>query len=140
MRNQSRGIAANTPARVKSSMRSREVCDDTWITPCRISDIPVQQLERENAALRMTIRTLLDQDSEESDSTNEEDALDDGETHDGTDSEEHIPKAPIWDEQDFTFRCIECAWEVVDGLCHSCGIEFDWDDVSRECTSKRPIV
>lgn len=84
------------------------------------TDSHPQQLEKENAVLRKTIRTLLAQD--EDDSTNEEDASDD--------SDEAEKYVPVWDKEDLTFRCTECAWEVVDGLCHSCGLEFLWDEVS----------
>lgn len=39
---------------------------------------------------------------------------------------------PVWDQADGVFRCKECAFEVVDGVCHACGTEFKWlGDVSR---------
>lgn len=30
---------------------------------------------------------------------------------------------PIYDENDDVFRCTNCSWEVVDGLCQVCGRE-----------------
>lgn len=33
------------------------------------------------------------------------------------------PSKPIYDENDDVFRCTNCSWEVVDGLCQVCGKE-----------------
>ncbi|KAF9462795.1 hypothetical protein BDZ94DRAFT_1260361, partial [Collybia nuda] len=87
----------------------------------------VKQLERENAALRKTIRTLLAQDSDDQGSDNGRNASDDeldAEPGDGTN--EFVPRDPIL--EDSTFRCIECAWEVVDGYCQSCCTEHNWEE------------
>lgn len=27
---------------------------------------------------------------------------------------------PLWDDNDKTYRCTSCAWEVVDGMCQAC--------------------
>ena len=36
---------------------------------------------------------------------------------------------PIWDQSDDVFRCTVCTWEVIDGFCHACMMEFKWNEV-----------
>ena len=36
---------------------------------------------------------------------------------------------PIWDQLDDVFRCTVCSWEVTDGFCSACKMEFEWDVV-----------
>ena len=55
-------------------------------------------------------------------SNNENEISDDG-------SEEGLLLDPIWDQSDDVFRCTVCSWEVTDGLCNACMMEFKWDEV-----------
>ncbi|THU81360.1 hypothetical protein K435DRAFT_972374 [Dendrothele bispora CBS 962.96] len=66
------------------------------------------------------VMEFLDQDSEAG-STLEDEAGDDEEVEEDTDE----PCYPIWDDVDKVFRCNECCWETEDGICSSCGIEYD---------------
>jgi len=36
---------------------------------------------------------------------------------------------PIWDQLDDVFRCTVCSWEVTDGFCNICLMEFKWNVV-----------
>ena len=45
------------------------------------------------------------------------------------DSERSSLSDPIWDKSDDVFRCSICSWEVIDGFCHACMMEFKWDVV-----------
>lgn len=47
---------------------------------------------------------------------------DEDEDEDGDEELTDLSK-PIYDENDDVFRCTNCSWEVVDGLCQVCGKE-----------------
>jgi hypothetical protein len=44
----------------------------------------------------------------------------------GVDSETGNLPDPIWDQSDSVFRCSKCSFEVIDGFCHACTMEFRW--------------
>lgn len=57
----------------------------------------------------------------------DENSDDDGDGDD--DSERSSLADPIWDQSDDVFRCTACTWEVTDGFCSACMMEFKWNVV-----------
>lgn len=53
----------------------------------------------------------------------EDENVDEDEDEDVDVDEDEEPSKPIYDENDDVFRCTNCSWEVVDGLCQVCGKE-----------------
>ncbi|KAF8055200.1 hypothetical protein FPV67DRAFT_1436584, partial [Lyophyllum atratum] len=39
---------------------------------------------------------------------------------------------PIYDAAHDTYRCTECAWEIIEGFCEGCQMEFFWDKENEE--------
>ncbi|KAG6829487.1 hypothetical protein H0H92_004369 [Tricholoma furcatifolium] len=46
-------------------------------------------------------------------------------------TENELPLA-VYDKHDDVERCVECSWEVVEGLCESCGAKHFWDPEDHE--------
>lgn len=61
--------------------------------------------------------TIMGDDGEDENVDEDEDEDEDG------DEELTDLSKPIYDENDDVFRCTNCSWEVVDGLCQVCGRE-----------------
>jgi len=38
----------------------------------------------------------------------------------------------IWDQAEDVFRCTVCTWEVVDGFCQACMMEFKWNEAETQ--------
>ena len=63
--------------------------------------------------------------------TEENDSQDDSSTQDDDDESEDVSAVPHLDEDEKTYRCTTCFWEVVDGMCQHCFKRFgDYDDES----------
>jgi hypothetical protein len=49
-------------------------------------------------------------------------------------------QSPDWDTVDNVYRCLDCKFEVADGVCHHCGAEYDLEWVSRYVLRSTLIV
>ena len=67
---------------------------------------------------------------------NNDDEDNDNDSYNGDPDESPGTVNPIWDQVDGVFRCKECAFEVVDGICQECGTEFKWDLVCLSVCSR----
>lgn len=63
-------------------------------------------------------------DSDDDISDDDDNDDDDNDNYSGDLYESSGNVKPVWDQADGVFRCKECAFEVVDGVCHACGTEF----------------
>ncbi|KAF5378546.1 hypothetical protein D9615_007074 [Tricholomella constricta] len=52
---------------------------------------------------------------------------DEGEEEEEDDDDETLPE-PMYDDMDEVYRCTECAWEIVEGICEGCQTEYQWDE------------
>ena len=66
-------------------------------------------------------------------SDNGDDGKDEDLDDDDDDSEGGSLLDPIWDQSDDVFRCTVCTWEVTDGICSACMMEFKWNEVPLTC-------
>ncbi|KAF5329506.1 hypothetical protein D9619_009324 [Psilocybe cf. subviscida] len=77
--------------------------------------------------LKKALRTLLNSDDERSDKGSSARDADDSDTlsaEGGLDSEDENLPEPF--RLDWSYHCVECGWEVVDGTCSQCGLEHEW--------------
>ena len=77
-----------------------------------------------------TNTTDKDDDGDEEDEDDNADSDDDDDLSDGTENEDERPDA-IFDG--LVHCCNECGFEVVDGICQSCGMRHSWNEV---CTKQ----
>ena len=71
---------------------------------------------------RNSLEWQVSSGSADSDDAKDENSEDD-------DSERGSLSDPIWDQSDDVFRCTACMWEVTDGYCSACMMEFKWNVV-----------
>lgn len=77
--------------------------------------------------LKKALCTLLNSDDERSDKGSSARDADDSDTlsaEGGLDSEDENFPEPF--RLDWSYHCVECGWEVVDGTCSQCGLEHEW--------------
>lgn len=84
----------------------------------------IREQQKKLSSIKDTIQVLS---SEISSGTADSDDAEDENLDD--DSEKGSLSDPIWDQIDDVFRCTVCSWEVIDGFCHACMMEFKWDVV-----------
>lgn len=107
--------------------------------PCSYRD--VQKIFQQNAqiaTLKTALRTFIDANTDDiKDAVKEEfeEAVDEAIDYEN-EREEIISvddiNIAIWDSFDNVYRCTECAFEVVEGVCwnSNCGMSFDWESVN----------
>jgi len=112
----------------------------------------ITQQATQIATLKAALRSFLDNNVEDSLKDEGQDAAmagaelnDHNDTHseklDTDEENEHDDlQKPFWDSFDDVYRCLECDYEVVEGLCQFCLAEYDWDLVSRHLKNLRSIL
>jgi hypothetical protein len=99
---------------------------------------PFQRVQTQETRAESLIRTIQElsrnQDPLEDDvdiSMDENSVIDlcgaDSEESEDEDSEQS--EGPFWDQKDLVFRCANCAWEVLDGVCQQCLTEYEMPEV-----------